>query len=235
MSAQVELDAPTRPGDSLEARLLRRLLRSFGDPPIEFHLLWSNERVSGAVTGPLEQLRITDRRTPLGLLYDAHMRFGDAYVAGLAATLSPARATTSIGTTILAMSSMRCGLGTPWHTPAPIIRRRSPLSSRHRPRRWTTSAANCGSVQRIRWWKRDAAGAVWHCTWRPGMAQGCGPSTFPANSSNMRAGGPASRDSNTGSSSSKTITATSADPTTPSCRSGCSNTSGGSTIRNSAA
>ncbi len=82
MSAQVELDAPTRPGNSLEARLLRRLLRSFGDPPIEFHLLWSNERVSGAVTGPLEHLRITDRRTLLGLLCDAQMRFGDAYVTG---------------------------------------------------------------------------------------------------------------------------------------------------------
>jgi len=31
---------------SLEARLLRRLLSSLGDPPIEFHLVWSGEHVA---------------------------------------------------------------------------------------------------------------------------------------------------------------------------------------------
>jgi cyclopropane-fatty-acyl-phospholipid synthase len=82
MNADVGSEARSRPGSSLEARLLRRLLRSFGDPPIAFHLCWSDERVSGAATGPLEHLRITDRRTLLGLLYDPQMRFGDAYVTG---------------------------------------------------------------------------------------------------------------------------------------------------------
>jgi len=82
MNAQVGSEARARRGGSLEARLLRRLLQSFGDPPIEFHLLWSDERVSTAATGHLERLRITDRRTLLGLLYDAQMRFGDAYVSG---------------------------------------------------------------------------------------------------------------------------------------------------------
>ncbi|MDB6085271.1 MAG: hypothetical protein JWN43_3152, partial [Gammaproteobacteria bacterium] len=32
-------------GKSLEARLLRRLLASLGDPPIEFQLAWTGERV----------------------------------------------------------------------------------------------------------------------------------------------------------------------------------------------
>jgi cyclopropane-fatty-acyl-phospholipid synthase len=82
MSAHVGSDARSSLGNSLEARLLRRLLGSLGDPPIEFHLLWSNERVRPTAAGPLEHLRITDRRTLLGLLYDAQMRFGDAYVAG---------------------------------------------------------------------------------------------------------------------------------------------------------
>jgi cyclopropane-fatty-acyl-phospholipid synthase len=82
MNAHAGADARSRPGNSLEARLLRRLLGRFGDPPLEFHLLWSDERVSGAATGALETLRIADRRTLLGLLLDPQMRFGDAYVTG---------------------------------------------------------------------------------------------------------------------------------------------------------
>lgn len=82
MSVQMRSDAGSHPGNSLEARLLRRLLGSFGDPPVEFHLLWSDERVKPRTTGPLESLRIADRRTLLGMLFDAQMRFGDAYVTG---------------------------------------------------------------------------------------------------------------------------------------------------------
>ena len=82
MSVNLESDARSRSGNSLEARLLRRLLRSLGDPPIEFHLLWSDEWVTPPAVGPLERVRIADRRTLLGLLYDAHVRFGDAYTTG---------------------------------------------------------------------------------------------------------------------------------------------------------
>jgi cyclopropane-fatty-acyl-phospholipid synthase len=82
MSAHIGSDARPRTRNSLEARLLRRLLRSLGDPPIEFHLLWSDEWVTSSVMGPLERLRITDRRTLLGLLLDAQMHFGDAYTTG---------------------------------------------------------------------------------------------------------------------------------------------------------
>jgi hypothetical protein len=44
MGANVGSDVRPCIGSSLEARMLHRLLHSVGDPPIEFHLLWSGER-----------------------------------------------------------------------------------------------------------------------------------------------------------------------------------------------
>lgn len=82
MNANVGSEARSRARSTLEARLLRRLLRSLGNPPIEFYLVWSDEWVTPATVEAPQQLRITDRRTLLGLLCDAQMRFGDAYVAG---------------------------------------------------------------------------------------------------------------------------------------------------------
>jgi cyclopropane-fatty-acyl-phospholipid synthase len=67
---------------SLEARLLRRLLSSLGDPPIEFHLAWSGERVAPTAVTATERVRIADRATLRGLLRDAQIRFGDAYSRG---------------------------------------------------------------------------------------------------------------------------------------------------------
>jgi cyclopropane-fatty-acyl-phospholipid synthase len=67
---------------SLEARLLRRLLSSLGDPPIEFHLAWSGERVAPTAVSATERVRIADRATLRGLLRDAQIRFGDAYSTG---------------------------------------------------------------------------------------------------------------------------------------------------------
>jgi cyclopropane-fatty-acyl-phospholipid synthase len=66
---------------SLEARLLRRLLASFGDPPIAFDLAWNGERVM-ASAGATETVRVADRGTLRGLLRDAKVRFGDAYSTG---------------------------------------------------------------------------------------------------------------------------------------------------------
>lgn len=60
---------------------MRRLLRSVGDPPIEFELLWSGERISPA-GGVLGRARIQDRHTLFGLLRDPQVYFGDAYSAG---------------------------------------------------------------------------------------------------------------------------------------------------------
>ena len=67
---------------SLEARLLRRLLASVGDPPIEFELAWTGERIVPDANQPAEKVRIADRSTLRGLLRDAQLRFGDAYSSG---------------------------------------------------------------------------------------------------------------------------------------------------------
>jgi cyclopropane-fatty-acyl-phospholipid synthase len=67
---------------SLEARLLRRLLASLGDPPIEFQLAWSGEHIVPDSARTTEKVRIADRSTLRGLLRDAQIRFGDAYSAG---------------------------------------------------------------------------------------------------------------------------------------------------------
>ncbi|MDE2306017.1 MAG: class I SAM-dependent methyltransferase [Gammaproteobacteria bacterium] len=67
--------------ESLEARLLRRLLGALGEPPVEFVIDWTGERVaSGGASVAAVHLR--DRATLLGLLADPQVRFGDAYSAG---------------------------------------------------------------------------------------------------------------------------------------------------------
>ncbi|MGA2838899.1 MAG: cyclopropane-fatty-acyl-phospholipid synthase family protein [Steroidobacteraceae bacterium] len=100
---------------SLEARLLRRLLASFGDPPIEFELAWTGERVAARTSRATETVRIADRGTLRGLLRDAQIRFGDAYSSGqleiegdlvrfmvtLFRTLSPPNATDSIANRVI--------------------------------------------------------------------------------------------------------------------------------------
>jgi cyclopropane-fatty-acyl-phospholipid synthase len=81
-STALEPSLSTRAGvASMDAQLLRRLLRSVGNPAIEFELLWSGERVSNAAA-PLGQVRIQDRRTLFRLLRDPQVHFGDAYSAG---------------------------------------------------------------------------------------------------------------------------------------------------------
>ena len=52
MNAAPQPAGPQQPGrDSIEARLLRRLLTSLGDPPIEFLFKWTGERVSTRAQG----------------------------------------------------------------------------------------------------------------------------------------------------------------------------------------
>ncbi len=67
---------------SLDARLVRRLLVALGNPPLEFQLGWTGERVSAPGGAPTARVRIADRATLLGILTDPKVRFGDAYSAG---------------------------------------------------------------------------------------------------------------------------------------------------------
>ncbi len=83
MNAAPQPAGPQQPGrDSIEARLLRRLLTSLGDPPIEFLFKWTGERVSTREQGTVAQVSIADRGALLGLLADPQVRFGDSYSAG---------------------------------------------------------------------------------------------------------------------------------------------------------
>jgi len=81
-SASVPAAVHARAGDSLDARLLRRLLSSLGNPPIEFHFLWSGERVAPLGVQPIRHVRIADRRTLMGMVLDPQVRFPDSYCAG---------------------------------------------------------------------------------------------------------------------------------------------------------
>ncbi len=83
MSAAPQSADPQRAGrDSIEARLLRRVLNSLGDPPIEFLFKWTGERVATHANDTVAQVRIADRGALLGLLADPQRRFGDSYSAG---------------------------------------------------------------------------------------------------------------------------------------------------------
>jgi len=70
------------PRVSLEARLLRRLIVGLGEPPIEFVLNWTGERIAPTRVAALGRVRIADRQTLLGLLRNPRLGFGDAYSDG---------------------------------------------------------------------------------------------------------------------------------------------------------
>ncbi|HEX9139475.1 MAG TPA: class I SAM-dependent methyltransferase, partial [Steroidobacteraceae bacterium] len=67
---------------SIEARLLRRMLATLGDPPIEFVLSWNGEHIGPANGTPVATVRLADRNTLFGLLADPTVRFGDSYSTG---------------------------------------------------------------------------------------------------------------------------------------------------------
>ncbi|MDE2296230.1 MAG: class I SAM-dependent methyltransferase [Gammaproteobacteria bacterium] len=68
--------------ESLEAKLLRRLLAGIGEPPLDFVLEWTGERVDARPGPPVATVRLADRATLVGLLADPQIRFGDAYSEG---------------------------------------------------------------------------------------------------------------------------------------------------------
>jgi cyclopropane-fatty-acyl-phospholipid synthase len=71
-----------QPARSLDARLVRRLLEALGNPPLEFHLRWTGERVAVPGSAPTARVRIADRKTLIGIIADPKVRFGDAYSQG---------------------------------------------------------------------------------------------------------------------------------------------------------
>ncbi len=85
LSAQEELpvraDPSAESGLSARARLLARLLRTFGDPPVEL-ALWNGERIGPAAVPPVATVRLADRGVLLALLRDPQLAFGDLYSEG---------------------------------------------------------------------------------------------------------------------------------------------------------
>jgi len=68
-------------GASVRGRLLGRLLRTFGDPPVEL-VLWNGERITSARVPPVATVRLADRGVPLALVRDPQVAFGDLYSEG---------------------------------------------------------------------------------------------------------------------------------------------------------
>jgi cyclopropane-fatty-acyl-phospholipid synthase len=81
--SQNSVPPPAAAGQSLEARLLRRVLQGVGNPNIEL-MLWNGAVVrAGEAHGePLGRVRIRERAALYGLLRDAQVNFGDAYSEG---------------------------------------------------------------------------------------------------------------------------------------------------------
>jgi cyclopropane-fatty-acyl-phospholipid synthase len=73
---------PAGAGSSWEGRLLQRVLRAMHEPPIEFVLEWSGERVAPQARKPIAHVRLSDRRMLWNLLRNPQVTLGDAYSAG---------------------------------------------------------------------------------------------------------------------------------------------------------
>jgi cyclopropane-fatty-acyl-phospholipid synthase len=66
---------------SLVGRLLRYMLRSLGDPPVQVSL-WNGETVMPASGDPMAHIRISDRASLLKLLADPEFQFGECFCDG---------------------------------------------------------------------------------------------------------------------------------------------------------
>jgi cyclopropane-fatty-acyl-phospholipid synthase len=62
-------------------KLMRRLLRMFGNPPVEL-VLFNGERVRPLHAEPVATVRLVDRGALLSLMRDPQVRFGDLYSEG---------------------------------------------------------------------------------------------------------------------------------------------------------
>ena len=65
----------------LEASLMRRLLRSLGDPPLRV-TLWNGESMATGTEEPVAHIRIASRVSLLKLLVNPELHFGDGYSDG---------------------------------------------------------------------------------------------------------------------------------------------------------
>ena len=74
---------PVSEARSVDGRLIRRLVRFLGNPPLAFQL-WNGERIDASGSESVPTIEIRDRATLLGIVRDPLLRFGDAYSEGRA-------------------------------------------------------------------------------------------------------------------------------------------------------
>jgi cyclopropane-fatty-acyl-phospholipid synthase len=86
------LPTPEKPGDaeqaadhtqrgSLTGRMIRRLLRAAGSPPVQVRL-WNGECLQAGSTAPVASVRIADRATLWRMVRDPQMAVADSYCSG---------------------------------------------------------------------------------------------------------------------------------------------------------
>jgi cyclopropane-fatty-acyl-phospholipid synthase len=73
--------APAGGAHSAEGKLLGKLLRMFGDPPVEL-VLASGERIAPPGSEPVATIRFADRGVLFALMRDPQLAFGDLYSEG---------------------------------------------------------------------------------------------------------------------------------------------------------
>lgn len=74
-------DAIRAAPSSLDAKLLRYMMKSLGDPPVRV-TLWNGETVMPAAGEPLAHVRISNRASLLKLLADPELQFGECFCDG---------------------------------------------------------------------------------------------------------------------------------------------------------
>jgi hypothetical protein len=68
-------------GNSLAGRVIRRLLRAAGSPPVQVRL-WNGDCLQADNTAPVASVRIADRATLWRILRDPQMAVADSYCSG---------------------------------------------------------------------------------------------------------------------------------------------------------
>src|SRR5262249_48118943 len=75
---QVVGTALTRKPLSLESRLIRSMLSTFGNPRVRI-VLWNGDEISTSDEAPVLTAKIADRATLLKLCADPDLQFGEGY------------------------------------------------------------------------------------------------------------------------------------------------------------
>jgi hypothetical protein len=166
---------------AMERLLVTRVMRAFGNPPVQV-VLWNGLEITSHQGETVARVLIRDRDALMQLVVDPELHFGELYAAqrievqgNLLEFLEAVYrvwplAGQSKMDMLLATIFTRCGSMNACCTPAHIFRHRTSALRMHSLPSWIMSAANCGCSRETKWWRRAADGARWRCTW-PGIME----------------------------------------------------------------